>query len=517
MTPEALDYLADRLGVAPADSFGVATFYDLLRTSPGPGATVRVCDDIACSGSAIGDLGGDVAVEGVSCLGHCAHGSAALVDVQGLEIIVAPATPDRVRRAVQGESVPTEPDTIGGAIGLLSRVGVVDPTSLPDYRSHGGYSALRRAFAMGQEAVIREVETSGLRGRGGASFPTGRKWAAVAQIEAAAKYVVCNADESEPGSFKDRIVLEGDPFAIIEALTIAAFAVSAEKGFIYVRGEYPLARSRVEGAVLAARDAGLLGQSVMDTDFSFDIEVRKGGGAYICGEETALFNSIEGFRGEPRSKPPFPTDVGLFGAPTVINNVETLANIPPIVIGGGEAYSVSGKAGSVGSKLFSVSGRVAKPGLYEVSCCATLGEIIDLAGGPTGTFRAALLGGAAGTFMGPDRLDDEMSFEHLASLGESFGSGAIVVFDETSDMETVVRRIADFFRHESCGQCVPCRVGTVVQAQALGRYLDGDLAQRQILDDVDRVMTDASICGLGRTAASAVRSALRLGLIGGAS
>jgi NADH-quinone oxidoreductase subunit F len=518
VTPEALEYLDSRLGVAPADSYGVATFYDLLRTSPGSRATVRVCNDISCTRVPLDDLGDDVAIEPVSCLGHCAHGSAALVEVQGhSDVTVTPVTTDRVRAAIEGHAPANAPDTIGGTLDLLSRVGVVDPGSLADYVRHGGYAALEKAFAIGPAAVIGEIEISLLRGRGGASFPTGRKWSAVARSDATEKYVVCNADESEPSTFKDRVLVESDPFAIVEALTIAAFAVGASRGFIYVRGEYPLAYKRIQRAVSAAREAGLLGRSVMGTDFTFDVEVRRGGGAYVCGEETALFNSIEGFRGEPRSKPPFPTEVGLFGKPTLVNNVETLANILLIVAGGGKAFASLGRDGSTGTKLFSVSGRVAEPGLYEAPCCATLGKVINLAGGPIGDFRAALIGGAAGIFMGPDRLEDAMSFEHLAALGESYGSAAVVVFDETSDLDAVARRIAGFFRHESCGQCVPCRVGTVVQQEALERLLGGDATQQGILADVDRVMTDASICGLGRTAASAIRSALRLGLIGGAT
>ncbi|GBD84551.1 NADP-reducing hydrogenase subunit HndC [bacterium BMS3Abin02] len=523
ITPEALDYLDQRLDVSPAESFGVATFYDLLDTAPGPDTTVRVCDDIACAGSArlIADsracYGDDVRIEPVSCLGHCAHGSAALVGVTGRQdVTVAPASLEGINAAIGGETARVAVDRIGGRLALLSRVGVVDPSSLDDYRNHGGYAALDKAMGMGPAAVIGEIDLSLLRGRGGASFPTGRKWAAAAHSEATPKYVICNADESEPGTFKDRVILENDPFAIVEALTIAGFAVGASLGFIYVRGEYPVAAERVENAVSLAREAGLLGPSVMGTGFGFDIDVRCGSGAYICGEETALFNSIEGFRGEPRAKPPFPTDAGLFGKPTVINNVETLANVLTIVSEGGKAYAASGRDGSTGTKLFPVSGSVGRPGLYEAPCCASLGEIIELAGGVIGTFRAALVGGAAGVFMGPERLDDTMSFEHLATLGESYGAGAIVVFDETADLDAVVRRIADFFRQESCGQCAPCRIGTVAQREALGRLLDGDNSQREILTDVDRVMTDASLCGLGRTAASAIRSALRLGLIGGA-
>ncbi|NIA25534.1 MAG: NADH-quinone oxidoreductase subunit E [Gammaproteobacteria bacterium] len=524
ITPEALDYLSQRLDVSPAESFGVATFYDLLDTVPGPDATLRICDDIACAGGAQliaasrARYGDNVTVEPVSCLGHCARGSAAMVSVAGRQdVMVAPASSEGIDAAVGGGVTAGVADRIGGQLTLLSRVGLVDPSSLDDYRNHGGYAALGKAMRMGSAMVIGEIDLSLLRGRGGASFPTGRKWAAVARSEPIPKYVICNADESEPGTFKDRVILENDPFAIVEALTIAGFAVGASRGFIYVRGEYPLAVERVENAVSVAREAGLLGPSVMGTGFGFDIDVRRGAGAYICGEETALFNSIEGFRGEPRVKPPFPTDVGLFGKPTVINNVETLANVLPIVIEGGEAYAATGHGGSTGTKLFPVSGRVARPGLYEAPCCVSLGEIIELAGGAIGTFRAALVGGAAGVFMGPERLDDTMSFEHLAALGESYGSGAIVVFDETSDLDAVVRRIAAFFRHESCGQCVPCRIGTVAQQEALGHLLDGDGTWRKILADVDRVMTDASICGLGRTAASAIRSALHLGLIGGAS
>ena len=524
VSPGALEYIDARLDVSAADAYGVASFYDLLSVAPGPAATVRICGDLACTGGSRlveetkERLGDSVNVRPVSCLGQCSHGSAALVSVVGRsDTVVAPATAESIEAALNGEPPIASDEPVGGRLGLLARVGVVDPSSLDDYRDHGGYAALEKAIEIGPAAIIGEIDLSLLRGRGGASFPTGRKWAAVARAEAEQKYVVCNADESEPGTFKDRVVLEADPFAVIEGLTIAALAVGASRGFVYVRGEYPLAARRLTDAIESARDAGFLGRGIMGSAFDFDVEVRRGAGAYICGEETALFNSIEGFRGEPRVKPPFPTQSGLFGMPTVINNVETLVNVLPIVSEGGKAYAALGHDGSTGTKLFPVSGRVARPGLYEAPCCAPLGEVIELAGGAIGTFRAALVGGAAGIFMGPDRLDDPMSFEHLAALGESYGSGAVIVFDETSNMGAILRRIAEFFRHESCGQCVPCRVGTVAQEEALARLLDGDQEQREILDDIDRVMSDASICGLGRTAASAVRSALHLGLIGGGS
>lgn len=525
VSPGVLAYLEQRLGVSEADAYGVASFYDLLRTEPGPAFTVRVCDDICCPQGA--DLAAalearfakrpDIGVERSACLGNCARGPAVLVERVGSgSVTVAPADVDAVEQAIAGHEASPVADTVGGSGPLLARVGSVDPTSLDDYRDHGGYVALEKAFALGPAGVIGELDLSLLRGRGGASFPTGRKWAAVARATGT-KYVVCNADESEPGTFKDRVLMEQDPFAIVEALTIAGFTVGAHVGYVYLRGEYPLAQRRMAAAIDAARDAGLLGSSVMASGYTFDIEIRRGAGAYICGEETALFNSIEGFRGEPRVKPPYPTAEGLFGRPTVVNNVETLANVLPILIEGGATFAATGRDGSTGTKLFPVSGAVARPGLYEAPCCSSLGEIIDLAGGPTGTFRAVLVGGAAGIFMGPDRLGDPLTFEHLAALGESYGSGAIIVFDDTTDFGAVTRRIAEFFRHESCGQCIPCRIGTVAQQAALGRFLDGDISQRVVLGDVDRVMTDASICGLGRTAASAIRSAVKLGLIGGAA
>ena len=264
---------------------------------------------------------------------------------------------------------------------LLRRVGVVDPTSIDSYRAHGGYAALRKAIEIGPDEVIREVNDSKLLGRGGAAFPMGRKWEAVARAAARPHYLVCNADESEPGTFKDRVVMEEDPFALLEAMTIAGFTTSCEQGYIYIRGEYPQATKRLENAIAQARSRGLLGENVMGHGFRFDIELRRGAGAYICGEETALLNSIEGYRGEPRNKPPFPVQVGLFGKPTVINNVETLVNVLDIVLHGGPAFAAIGTSGSVGPKLFCVSGCVTRPGVYEVEFGVTLRQLLELAGG----------------------------------------------------------------------------------------------------------------------------------------
>jgi NADH-quinone oxidoreductase subunit F len=364
--------------------------------------------------------------------------------------------------------------------------------------------------------VLDAVAAAGLSGRGGAAFPTAVKWRAVA-AESAPKHVVANCDESEPGTFKDRTLMEHDPFALVEALTIAGLTTGAEQGWIYIRGEYPRATARLRHAIAAARAAGLLGDDVAGSGRRFDIELRRGAGAYICGEETALFNSIEGFRGEPRNKPPFPTTNGLFGRPTAVNNPETLANVLSIVVDGPDAYRSVGTEASPGTRLFCLSGHVARPGVYEAPFGITLRDLVDLAGGFTGTPAAVLLGGAAGHFVTPDRFDLALALEHTRAAGLSLGSGVVMAFDDTVDLTDVVVRIAEFFRNESCGQCVPCRIGTQRQHEVLvGLAATGSLsaARRELIDDMARAMADASICGLGHTAAGAVRSALDLGLVG---
>lgn len=494
----ALNYICRRLSVPPAEAWGVATFYHLLATEPQPAAVAHVCDDIACRLNDVDARIRGCEQEGLSvkrspCLGQCDHGGATLVTRAGRD----------PRRFVVTPTVVPHIAALGTAR-LISRIGRVDPSSLDDYRKHGGYVALTRAFEMGAERVIAEVQASKLMGRGGAAFPTGRKWESVAREAVRPHYVVCNADESEPGTFKDRVLMEHDPFAIVEAMTICGFATGAERGFIYIRGEYPEAERAMTHAIAQALAAGWLGANIARSGCAFDIEVRRGAGAYICGEETALFNSIEGKRGEPRSKPPFPAQAGLFGKPTVVNNVETLANIPDIVINGGAAFAKTGTAGSTGSRLFCLSGQVAKPGLYEIECGRTLGEAIALAGGVTGgrTLQAILLGGAAGTFVGADALDMPLSFEGARARQATLGSGVVMVFDDTVDLRDTLRRIAEFFRHESCGQCVPCRIGTIRQLERLthahGAPVDDELSQ---------AMRDASICGLGQTASSAIESA----------
>jgi NADH-quinone oxidoreductase subunit F len=530
----ALDYLCRRLTVPPAEAYGVATFYAMFSVRPRASTVLHVCTDLACTAAGARELcegvgsglGPGVHVERSPCLGLCERAPAALAIRAGDPVRTAVSAPATVREAVLAatapDSAPEEPPAVAavpqaGDAGLLllGRVGVVDPSSLDDYRAHGGYSALRHAFALGPSGVIREVTDSGLVGRGGAAFPTGRKWQATASQPDHPHYLVCNADESEPGTFKDRVLMEGDPYALVESMTIAAYAVGAHRGYLYLRGEYPRAIHRMQHAVDQARARGLLGDDILGQGYAFDIEIRRGAGAYICGEETALFNSIEGYRGEPRSKPPFPVEKGLFGKPTAENNVETLVNVLPILTMGAAAYAAIGTGRSTGPKLFCVSGSVERPGVYELPFGATLGELLARAG-VRGRLRAVLLGGAAGGFVRPDEIDIPLTFEGTREAGTTLGSGVVMAFDDTVPLPRLLLRIAEFFRDESCGQCVPCRVGTVRQEEALQRIVErtGAAAADDIalLREVGRAMRDASICGLGQTAWNAVESAIdRLG------
>ncbi len=515
-----LEYACRRLSIPPAEAYGVVSFYGRFALDERPALVLHVCDDIACKCA-----GADALCEALEktagpagktwhrspCLGLCDRAPAALVERAGAthdERQVAPLTIDVAKDILRGSDwpqaeVPALPDRPRK---LLRRIGVVDPESIDSYREHGGYAALRRAIELGPEGVIRQVTEAKLLGRGGAAFPTGRKWDSVSKAPVRPHYIVCNADESEPGTFKDRELMERDPFAVIEAMTIAAFATGCERGYLYVRGEYPLARHRIENAIKQARAHGLL---------DFDIEVRRGAGAYICGEETALFNSIEGKRGEPRNKPPFPVEVGLFGKPTLVNNVETLVNVLDIVVEGGAAFAATGTPDSTGTRLFCLSGHVREPGLYEVPMGTTLRSLIALAGGlrEGRSLQAVLLGGAAGSFVTERQLDVPLSFEGTRVIGATLGSGAVIVLDDTAEVKQILLRIARFFRDESCGQCVPCRVGTVRQEEVLHRLLsdrNGDSRDSDVslLSDIAQAMRDASICGLGQTAASAIASGL---------
>jgi NADH-quinone oxidoreductase subunit F len=548
ISPGALNYVALRLDVAPADVHGVASFYGMFSLQPRASVVAHVCDDIGCliRGADVlcaelerrlgpeesPSAGGGATWLRSPCLGLCERAPAALVSAAGTmpwETVLAPAEPNvlgaLVRDAVDGRR-PADPDVLNTRsvpqagqlqLRLLRRVGKVDPSRLDDYRRLDGYKALDRAFELGPAGIVREVIESRLLGRGGAAFPTGKKWEALHKQRHLGRthYLICNADESEPGTFKDRVVMEGDPFAIIEGMTIAALAVGAQQGYIYIRGEYPVATERLFHAIHGARAHGLLGANILGHGLRFDIELRRGAGAYICGEETALFNSIEGYRGEPRNKPPFPTEAGLFRQPTVVNNVETLINIPEIIRVGGAAYARIGAGNSAGYRLFCLSGHVVRSGVYEVPFGATLRNMIDLAGGVGGNGRlqAVLLGGAAGTFVSPAELDTPLTFEGTRAIGATLGSGVIMLFDDTVNLKQILLRIASFFRKESCGQCVPCRVGAVRQHEAIGRLIEGQpltsVADEIVtLKEMGQAMRDASICGLGQTASSALESAL---------
>ena len=535
-----LEYACRRLSVPPADAYGVVTFYDRFATEKRPPLAVHVCDDVACKcagadelcaalESSFGPSGAAGAHSGAAwyrspCLGLCDRAPAVMVERAGIRHShgrITGATAAAAREVLGGAEPPAYQVTGRSQprpeVSLLRRVGDADPSSFDSYRAAGGYRALRRAIEVGPEAVIREITDARLLGRGGAAFPTGRKWDAVARTPARPHYMVCNADESETGTFKDRVLMEGDPFAVVEAMTIAGLATGCEHGYMYVRGEYPLARHRMESAVQQARERGFLGDDVASTGARFDIEVRRGASAYICGEETALFNSIEGKRGEPRNKPPFPVQAGLFSRPTLVNNVETLVNVLEILNNGAASFAATGTAESTGTRLFCLSGHVRAPGVYEVPMGTTLRALIDKAGGlPEGRrLQAVLLGGAAGSFVTDKQLDVPLSFEGTRAIGATLGSGAVMVLDDTADLSSILLRIAAFFRHESCGQCVPCRVGTKRQEEILQRMLssrngNGHEGDINLLADIAQAMRDASICGLGQTAASAIQSAIPL-------
>jgi NADH-quinone oxidoreductase subunit F len=514
LSQEAIDHIAERLDLGPAEVYGVASFYALFSTTERPAHQVHVCVDVTCRGS--GGMREDDLPEGAHpspCLGLCERAPTAFVTTAGdspLASVAGHVTPVDVARFVAGEHPDPEPERAAAVpqagddrLILLHRANRVDPLDLDAYLADRGFEALARARELGPDGVIELVSESGLIGRGGAGFPTGRKWEAVRSQSASPHYLVCNADESEPGTFKDRTLIENDPYALVEAVCIAAYATGCEHGFIYLRGEYPRPRASLEHALTECRERGLVGG-----DTGFDITLRMGAGAYICGEETAIFNSIEGYRGEPRNKPPFPFEVGLFGKPTVVNNVETLMNVLYVLLDGHETRH----------RLFCLSGAVARPGVYEVELGITMAELIETAGGlrDGSELRAILLGGAAGSFVGPEALDLVLDNDAVRSAGLSMGSGVVAVFDQHTDLVDLVRRVAAFFRDESCGQCVPCRVGTVRQEEAIERIIAGH-GDREVdvalLREIGQAMRDASICGLGQTASSAIESSIvRLGV-----
>lgn len=524
ISEDVAEAIGRRLRIPLADIHGVIEFYTMLYREPVGETIVRVCTSPMCSmtgsrealhaacdylGVAADEMSPDGAftVEAVECLGLCGMAPAALVeDVPVAQIEVG----DPVGWIENPD--PAGLGRIGGEPRWLSEH--CDITQAPDlsrYEARGGMRALRRALdELKPAGLIKELKASGLVGRGGAAFPTGMKWEYTATAIDTPHYVVCNADESEPGTFKDRVLLEGDPFALLEGMLLAGYAVGSSKGYLFVRGEYPRSQGILRKAIEQMRSAGYLGNQILGSHFSFDIEMRSGAGAYICGEETALFEAIEGKRGFPRLKPPFPTTHGLFGKPTVINNVETLCAATWIVAHGVEAYRSIGTQESPGSKLFCLSGDVAHPGVYEVAFGTRLGDLIDMAGGVIGEPRAVLLGGAAGGFATPDQFGLPMTFEDLNKAGLPLGSGVVCVINQERDLGQFMVDLAEFFAHESCGKCFPCQLGTQRQLEIVHRFAAGEARNGDLeaLQDVGFAMTNASICGLGMTASTAIISSI---------
>ncbi len=513
----AVKTISHALHVPEAEIYGVIGFYSLFSDQPTAETVIHVCTSPICRAAgaegAIQTLrarlsasNGAVAVEHTTCLGLCEHAPAALITRRGEAMRAGPLADLDALLAGDGAPVPT---MVGEGEGRILPP-VADPTRAETLAEYGDYAALRQAVTQSTpEAVIAEVEAAGLMGRGGAAFLTGRKWRFTRAAPGSDRYAICNADESEPGTFKDRVLMELHPHALIEGLALCGYAIGAAHGIIFIRGEYPTALARLQAALDEARGAGLLGANLFGTDFAFDVEIRRGAGAYICGEETALFEAIEGKRGFPRIKPPFPTTHGLFGQPTSINNVETLACVPLIVGHGAAWFREFGTPDSAGTKLVCVSGNVQRPGVYEIPFGLPLRTLLEeRCGGVVGRLQAVLMGGAAGTFLTPDEIDVPLSFEGLRAIGASMGSGAVMVFNDTVDLRQVLESLAEFFQEESCGKCYPCQLGTQRQWEIVRRLeapLPGD-AER--LRDVGATMTEASLCGLGQTAAVAILSAV---------
>jgi bidirectional [NiFe] hydrogenase diaphorase subunit len=487
--------------------------------SAGAGA-VRTAIQDALTGSP------GVRVIGTGCLGLCHAGPLVRMDRTGgtpeLYARVTPEVAPRIAAHASGADAPVghlcataQPFFERQQHIVLANAGRIDSERVEDYIAAGGYTALRRAVSeMTPAQVIQQVTASGLRGRGGGGYPTGLKWSTVAKARSPRKFVICNADEGDPGAFMDRSVLEGDPHRVLEGMAIAAFAVGAEQGYVYVRGEYPLAVSRLKTAIRQAERLQLLGHRIFDSSFNFRIDLRIGAGAFVCGEETALIASIEGKRGMPRPRPPYPAESGLWGSPTLINNVETLASVPPIVLSGGAWYAGIGTEKSTGTKVFALAGAIVNTGLIEVPMGTSLRTIVfDIGGGiPNGrAFKAAQTGGPSGGCIPAAHLDLPVDYESLAGVGSIMGSGGLIVMDDTSCMVDVARYFMEFCRDESCGKCIPCRAGTAQMHRLLTRMTQGRAIERDLvqLEQLCELVSRTSLCGLGQTAANPVLSTLR--------
>jgi NADH-quinone oxidoreductase subunit F len=540
ITYEQLEEVAKNLNIPLSKVYGATTFYTLLSPKPKGKYVLRICSSTPChmAGSEglldylkdkleikEGEISSDglFSLELTSCLGVCASAPAIMVndkvygnlDIEKLDQII-----DKCKR---GEVELKELTNLGTDIlgniedrVVLENCGIINPESIEEYKLKDGYTALSKAIKeMAPQEVINEVKNSKLLGRGGAAFPTGLKWEFSFQATEKPKYVICNADEGEPGTFKDRLLLENDPHKIVESMVITGYAVGAEYGYIYIRGEYNLSIKRIKQAIEKAREQNYLGKNILGTKFSFDIEIREGAGAYICGDETALMESIEGKRGEPRLKPPYPPTSGLWGKPTVINNVETLANIPSIILKGAEWYSKIGLAESTGTKVLTLLGDVKNQGAVEVRLGTNLKDIIyGIAGGiiEGKKLKMVQLGGPSGSYLSPNMIDIFLDYKVLSQAGLTLGSGVVLVLCEDRCIVDTVQNIARFFQHESCGKCTPCREGTnmiyhLLTKIALGKGEGEDLKTLKLLGET---MKDTSFCGLGQTAPNSLLDTLKL-------
>ena len=493
---------------------------------------VNVCMDLACASQGSDKLrdaltqaaetaGKKILVRRTGCMGPCSHGPLVRVDsYKTLYGRVHAGHASAIVNSLDGEPIAELQCDLTDHFDsqmrvVLENAGYIDPEKIDDYIARDGYKALVSVLMeMTPNGVVHRITESALRGRGGGGYPTGLKWGTVAKAVGDVKYVVCNGDEGDPGAFMDRSVMEGDPHRVIEGMAIAAYAVGASKAYIYVRAEYPIAVSRLTMALREARRRGLLGINICNTPFSFDIEIRLGAGAFVCGEETALIASIEGRRGTPKPRPPYPAVSGLWGKPTLINNVETYANIPPIIRNGGKWFSSMGSERSKGTKVFALSGKIANTGLVEVAMGIKLREIIETIGGgvPAGhKLKAIQTGGPSGGCIPADMLDLGVSYDALMAAGSIMGSGGMIVMDDTSCMVNVARFFIEFCMTESCGKCIPCRAGTAQMYTLLTRICNGTatMADLHLLEDLCSTVKETSLCGLGQTAPNPVLSTLK--------
>jgi bidirectional [NiFe] hydrogenase diaphorase subunit len=468
-------------------------------------------------------LENEIQIKKVGCMGLCAAGPIVSVEPEGL--FYGEMTPEDAvavidslgKEPLREKMIDTakEPFFARQEKNALENSGVIDPERIEDYIVTGGYSTLIRAITeMTPTDVIQEVLTSGLRGRGGGGYPTGLKWSTVAKVDNDLKYVVCNADEGDPGAFMDRSALESDPHRVLEGMALAAYAVGASQGYLYIRAEYPTAIKRMKAAIKQAEKFGLLGQDICNTPFSFKVTVRLGAGAFVCGEETALINSIEGNRGMPSLRPPYPAESGLFEKPTLVNNVETFANIPGIIKKGGKIFAQTGTAKSKGTKVFALTGKIKNTGLIEVPMGITLREIVyDIGGGiPNGRkFKAIQTGGPSGGCIPAEHLDTPVDYESLKALGSMMGSGGMIIIDDSSNMIDMAHYFMEFSMQESCGKCAPCRVGTVQLYNLLGKFKQGEATEDDLvtLEELCDVVRNTSLCGLGQAAPNPILSTLR--------